>query len=156
MRKPTAIAAVTLSTLVLAGGVGVGIAAADPTPSPAPSTSAPASPNASPTAKASKAAKKHRDLTRRALHGEVTLAGKQHRVVDFQRGTVGAVSATSLTVTSKDGFEASYAVVPTTKVRKDKKPAAVGDVKTGDRVRVVAVKDGSTLQLKRVGDAGPK
>jgi hypothetical protein len=156
MRKPTAIAAVTLSTLVLAGGVGVGIAAADPTPSPAPSSSAPASPGASPTAQASKAAKKHRDLTAKALHGEVTLGGKQHRVVDFQRGTVDEASATSLTVTSKDGFHATYAVVQTTKVRKEKKAAAVGDVKPGDRVRVVAVKDGSTLQLKRIADAGPK
>jgi hypothetical protein len=155
MRKPTAIAAVTLSTLVLAGGVGVGIAAADPTPSPAPSSSAPASPGASPTAKASKA-KKHRDLTAKALHGEVTLGGKQHRVVDFQRGTVDEANATSVTVTSKDGFHATYAVVETTKVRKEKKAAAVGDVKPGDRVRVVAVEDGSTLQLKRIADAGPK
>ena len=149
MRKPTAIAAVALSTLVLAGGVGVGIAAADPTP-------APPSPTASPTAKPSGAGTKHRDLARKALHGEVTLGGKQHRVVDFQRGTVDEASATSVTVTSKDGFHATYSVVESTKVRKEKKDAAIGDVKTGDRVRVVAVKDGSTLQLKRIADAGPK
>lgn len=151
MKRSTTVAAVTLSALVLAGGVGVGIAAADPTPTPSASPSASAS--ATPTTGAR--ARQHRGLAARALHGEVTLAGKKHQVVDFQRGTVAEVSSTSVTVTSEDGFSATYAVSGDTRVRRLKEDARIDDVKTGDRVRVTAVKHGSVLDARRIGDAGP-
>jgi hypothetical protein len=162
MKKPTVILATALSTLALAGAVGVGVASADPTPAPSASptaTSAPSAPTTQTPAPGTKKkadktakAKKKGDLTRRALHGEVTLGGKKAKVVDFQRGTVKAVSDTSITVVSKDDFSATYVVDAKTKVRQAKEKAAIGDVKTGDKVRVVASKDGSTLTAKRIAD----
>jgi Domain of unknown function (DUF5666) len=156
MLKPAVIVATALSTVALAGAIGVGVAsAADPTTSPSPSASAAPTPGADPSAKpgkANKANKAKRDLTRRALHGEVTLGGKKHRVVDFQRGTVSEVSDTSITVKSTDGFSATYVVDTKTKVRHAKEQEAIGDVKNGDKVRVVGLKDGSTITAKRIAD----
>ncbi|MGI3783037.1 MAG: DUF5666 domain-containing protein [Janthinobacterium lividum] len=160
MRRPTLLIATALSTVALAGAIGVGVASADPVPSPTPSATA--SPTAgAPTAKPSTAskpgkpataAKTKRALTKRALHGEVALAGEKHRVVDFQRGTVSAVSASSITVRSTDDFSATYVVDASTKVRQAKEKTTIADVKTGDEVRVVATKSGATRTANRIGD----
>jgi hypothetical protein len=143
-----------VSTVALACGIGAGLAYADP-PSPTPTTpTATASPTPS-------ARPKHRDhlpgprmkplaLLRRALHGEVTLAGEEHRVVVFQRGPVEKVSDTSLTVKSEDGYTATYVVNAETVVRKNGDKATIAEVKAGDRVLVVADKDGSTLKAFRI------
>lgn len=152
MKKPAVILATALSTVALAGVVGVGVASADPTPTPTPSATASPTPGASTTAKPGKANKAKRDLVQRALHGEVTLGGKKHHVVDFQRGTVSAVSATSITVRSTDDFSATYVVDAKTKVHQAKAKTTIADVKTGDKVRVVALKDGSTLTATRIAD----
>ena len=143
-----------VSTVALACGIGAGLAYADP-PSPTPTTpTATASPTPS-------ARPKHRDhlpgprmkplaLLRRALHGEVTLAGEEHRVVVFQRGPVEKVSDTSLTVKSEDGYTATYVVNAETVVRENGDKATIAEVKAGDRVLVVADKDGSTLKAFRI------
>jgi hypothetical protein len=57
---------------------------------------------------------------------------------DAIRGTVGAVSATSITVTSADKVSQTYTVDSATKVhtRATHKGAVIGDVKTGDEVIV--------------------
>ncbi len=161
MTKPATLVAAGVCTLALAGGVGVGIAAADPSPTPtAPSASSPstsAKPSAGPNASAKGQRGHHRGLQARALHGEATVGGKKKtRVIDFQRGAVTKADSTSVTVKSVDGFSATYVVDTQTKVRKEKKEAAIADVKAGDRVRVVAVKDGSTVTAKRIGDRGPR
>jgi len=167
MKTTAKLIAAGVTALALAGGVTAGIASADPT-TPAPTPSATASPTPGQTPKADRQAKKDaknkdaknkdekRGLLARALHGEVTLGGKETRVVAFQRGTVEKVSATEITVKSKDGFTATYLVNEQTKVKKDKLAAAIADVKVADRVRVVAAKDGSTLTAKAIGDHGTK
>lgn len=155
MNKIAKIVAAGVSTAALVGGIGAGIAAADPgTTSPTPT------PSASATAK-DKATDRHRDglpgrraLLARALHGEATLGGEKHRVVAFQRGVVQEVSATSLTVKSEDGFSATYVLNAETKVRKQGDKSTVSAIKKGDHVRVLALKDGSTLTAKAVGDRG--
>jgi Cu/Ag efflux protein CusF len=165
MKKPALLLATALSTVALAGAIGVGVAAADPTPSPSPSATASPTPSATPTARPTKAGKPDkankadkakkgakRNLASRALHGEVPLGGTKHRVVDFQRGTVSAVSASSITVTSTDDFTATYVVDATTEVRHAKAKAAIADVKTGDKVRVVASEDGATLTATKIAD----
>lgn len=162
-------AAVSVAAL---SAVGIGVAAADPQPSPAtPSSSS--TPKASTQTPKSKDAKKadrkqhRRNLLKSALHGEATVGGvKKQRTIDFQRGTVTAVSTSSVSVKSLDGFTASYAIGTKTKVHKatdkaksgaqDKAKAVIADVKVNDRVRVVALKDGSTLTLRSIGDRGPK
>ena len=145
MNKPAKFIAAA-GTIALAGGIGAGLAYADsPTDSPT------ASPTAQPTGKDKAGGQtRHRGLIRRAIHGEVTLAGKKHRVVAFQRGTVEAVSGTSLTVKSPDGYRATYVIKAETKVRQGKQPGRLTDLTADDRVRVVAIKDGSTLTAKRV------
>ena len=153
MRRNTKLVAAGVGTLVLAGGIGAGVSyAAGPTPSPTDP------PTASPTAQTPKspadrqgATAKRRGLLARALHGEVTLAGPKHRVVDFQRGTVGAVSATSVTVQSNDGFTATYVLASTTKVFKAGVAGTVADIQSDHAVRVLALKDGTTLTAQRVG-----
>jgi hypothetical protein len=145
--RPALVAAVVVA---LAGG-GTAIALADtstPTPS-APSSSAPA-----PAAKG--AAKKHRALERRAEHGEVVLHGKGgDRTVDVQRGVVTASSPTSVTVRSTDGFTATYAFTPSSKVRKQKAASQPSAVAVNDRVGIVAAKGPQGLTVTGLRDAGP-
>jgi len=86
----------------------------------------------------------------RALHGEVTLGGPQHRVVRFQRGTVERISGTAITVRSRDGFVATYAITPDTTVREKRQRAQLSDVQVADRVRVVARKDGDAVTANRI------
>ena len=152
MNIATKIIAAGVSTLALAGGIGAGLAYADPTtppPTPTPTVSATPTPSASPTAKADRA--RPGRMFRRALHGEVTLAGPKHRVVAFQRGPISKIDKTSVTVTSEDGYTATYVVDDQTKVRKGEGvDIPLSDLKPGDRVFVVALKDGSTLTANRV------
>lgn len=140
-----------VATVATLSVIGIGIAEAAPTtPSSTPSGSS--------TSAAPNHQKRHKgDLLGRALHGQATVGGaKKQRVIDFQRGTVTTVGDGKLTVKSVDGFTATYTADAKTRVRKDKEKSAFADIRTGDRVRVIAVKDGSTLTLRSVGDRGPK
>ena len=51
---------------------------------------------------------------------------------------------------SNDGFVATYLLSEDTKVREDRKDAGVSDIDASDRILVVATKDGSTLNARRV------
>jgi hypothetical protein len=79
-----------------------------------------------------------------ALHGEFTTKapGGGYQVMAMQVGDVTAVSATSVTVKSEDGYSRTYAVNDDTLVNAGND--GIADVKNGDDVRVLAVvKDGS-------------
>lgn len=163
MNKSTKFVVAGIATVALAGGIGVGVAAADPTPTPSPTaTSSPSAGTPDPKTRAEKKAdrtkdgKHRRNLMTKALHGEATLGGKKHRVVVFQRGTVEKVSTTSITVSSTDGFTATYVIDAKTTVHKNKAKTTTAEVKTADRVRVIATKDGATLTASKIGDRGPK
>jgi hypothetical protein len=157
MKEITKIIVAGASTVALAGGIGAGLAYAD-TPSDEPTTSPTTrSSPTEPTAKPSKGDQNgqrrgfvRRHLLARALHGEVTLAGEEHRVIVFQRGDVQKVSGTSVTVKSNDGFIRTYALTDDTKVREDREQAKISDIDTSDKVLVVAEKDDSTLNARRV------
>jgi Domain of unknown function (DUF5666) len=58
--------------------------------------------------------------------------------VQLDHGTVSAVSATSLTVAEQGSSSATVTVGGDTRVRKDGKRAAVGDLATGDEVFVLS------------------
>lgn len=66
-----------------------------------------------------------------------------------QNGTVTAVSATSLSVKSSDGYTATYVVNATTRVAAH--ASGITSLKKGDTVSVLATKSGSTLTAVRVG-----
>lgn len=77
-------------------------------------------------------------LLHRLEHGQFTMRGATGDVtVDVQRGMVSTVSATSITVTSHDGFRATYAIGAATRVRHDRAPVTIASVHTGDQVLVV-------------------
>jgi hypothetical protein len=163
MKDLTKIVVAGVSTAALAGGIGAGLAYADTPseePTTSPSASATSSPAGTPTAEPTEV--RDRNIARkpflrrqlrfvaRALHGEVTLAGEEHRVIAFQRGQVQKVGQTSVTVKSNDGFVETYALSGDTKVRENGKEAKISDIDTSDRVLVVALKDDSTLKVRRV------
>ena len=86
---------------------------------------------------------------RGALHGELTVpqaAGTGTQVVLVQRGTVTAVSKTSLSVKSTDGFTATYAITSSTRVRA-KGGTGITGVKSGATVWVVSSSSHSALMV---------
>lgn len=80
-------------------------------------------------------------------HVTVTRHTRKHGTVTVivQRGEVTAVSATSVTLKSKDGWTHSYVLTDKTRVRGE------GDVAVGDRAQVIAVKgkDGDVARRLR-------
>jgi len=106
MRTAAKIIVAGVSTVALAGGIGAGLAYADPaSPTPTPTTSPTASPPSEKQATPRDKARKRHGLLATALHGEVTLAGKEHRVVLFQRGPATKVSTTELSVRAVASFQ---------------------------------------------------
>lgn len=145
------IAAVSLGAVALGALVGAGVSYAD---DPTTSRSASSPSTTGPSAQRPKQGEHaKRALLRRTLHGEVTVGGaKKTRVIDVQRGTAEKVSASSITVRSVDGFSATYVVSGDTLVRKDGSPAKIADIASGDKVRVVAWKSGSTSTAKVIAE----
>jgi subtilase family serine protease len=75
-----------------------------------------------------------RILRKRTLHGEVTVTTKKGvKTVLVQRGTVTAVSATTVTVKSADGFSQTWTFGDKVRVAKKKQ---VSDIKAGSGVGV--------------------
>lgn len=147
MNKRAKILIASAVSVAVVGGVGVTLAYADPSsPSPAPGSS----PSASPPENKRVDKGERRGLLRRALHGEVTLAGEKQRVVVFQRGQVTQVSATAVAVRSEDGYTATYELTTDLRVRKDRNDAKIADVKVGTAIRVLATKEDSTLTARRI------
>jgi hypothetical protein len=87
-----------------------------------------------------------------AVHGQfvVPKTGGGYQTVDVQRGKVTAVSSTSLTVKSADGFSATYAVSSSTIV--DAQRDEIGSVKDGNQVYVTATVSGSAATATSVSD----
>jgi hypothetical protein len=87
-----------------------------------------------------------------AIHGQFVAPkpGGGYQTIDTQRGTVTAVSASSLTVKSKDGYTKTYQVTSSTKV--DAKRAGIGSVKTGQTVSVLATVHGSSATATQIVD----
>ncbi|WP_426939423.1 hypothetical protein ACQCSV_07185 [Pseudarthrobacter sp. S3] len=110
-------------------GTGVAIAWSADTPSPSPSASGPGKSDKAPGQE--KPAKAQRP---QHLHSEsvVKKADGSFETVLTQQGTVDAVSETSVTVKSEDGFTQTYAVNADTKIIKFPAPAADGSPATGD------------------------
>jgi hypothetical protein len=95
-----------------------------------------------------KAPTKARGILRRVEHGQFTVATKQgDKTYDIQLGQVSSVDATTITVTSHDGFVETYAVTASTKVRFGTRPSSIASVQVGDRVRVLG-SGGDALRVR--------
>jgi hypothetical protein len=87
-----------------------------------------------------------------ALHGEfvVPRTGGGYQTDDMQRGSVTAVSTSSITVKSADGFIKTYQVTSSTLV--DAQRDGIGSVKGGHQVLVLAKVSGGTATATNIQD----
>ena len=86
------------------------------------------------------------------IHGEFTVpkSGGGYQTIVVQRGTVTAVSGSSITVKSSDGYTLTYAVPSKTVV--GAQAAGIGSVKKGDTVFVTATVTGTTATAVSILD----
>jgi hypothetical protein len=87
-----------------------------------------------------------------AIHGQFVAPkpGGGYQTIDTQRGTVTAVSTSSLTVKSSDGYTRTYQVTSSTSV--DAQRAGIGSVKTGQTVSVLGTVHGSSATATQIVD----
>ena len=87
-----------------------------------------------------------------AIHGTFVTPkpGGGYQTVDTQQGKVSAVSSSSITVASVDGFTQTYVVTSTTIVTAQRD--GIASVKVGDEVAVMAVESGSDRNAVRIVD----
>ncbi|HUA31935.1 MAG TPA: hypothetical protein VMC03_23850 [Streptosporangiaceae bacterium] len=87
-----------------------------------------------------------------ALHGQlvVTKPGGGYETVDVQSGQVTAVSTTSITLKSADGYTKSYTVAASTNV--DAQRDGIGSVKVGNQVTLLATVSGGTATATGITD----
>jgi hypothetical protein len=155
--------------VALLGGGAIALAADSPSSTPAASsTSTPSS--ATSGASAAKGSGHRGQPLKQALsrlknfdHGEwVTGAAGSTVTHEAIKGTVSAVSATSIQVKSSDGTSQTFTAGPSTKVvlreggKGSAKKGSVTDVKAGDTVLVTGTKSGSATTATAVADTGKK
>jgi len=121
---------------------------ADPTP--APSASAGAHGGASGNAKAKHPALRRltvrRTLARNVEHGEMVVSTKDgDKTIDVQRGTVTAISSTTVTVKSSDGFTETWTFGSPINVIEHRTTVQPSNVTTGETVGLAGTKSGSNL-----------
>jgi hypothetical protein len=87
-----------------------------------------------------------------AVHGTVVVPkpGGGYQTVAFQNGKVTAVSSTSITLRSADGYSHTYQVTSSTMVNAQRD--GIGSIKDGNQVMVDATVSGSTTTAIRVVD----
>jgi hypothetical protein len=90
------------------------------------------------------------------VHGQATVRTRSgsYQTIDFQVGTVKAVSSTSISVSSADGSTGwdphTYVVTATTIVNAQRD--GISTVKVGDQVRVIATESGGTSTATNITD----
>ncbi len=158
MWKKIALATVLSTTLIGSGGAALAASSSGSTPAPTPTTASgvPSPPNSNATTP--NARHHHHDRLTHALHAQwVTHDKKTNADVthDEIKGTVTAVSTTSITVKASDGVTQTYTVASGTTVhaKGDTKaaPGTIGQVKTGDQAIVIGTGT-STLAAAHVID----
>lgn len=91
---------------------------------------------------------------RRALrghveHGQITVETKSgDQVLDVQRGTVTAITSTSVTVKSTDGFTLTWTLGDSTQVLEHRTKVDASAVKAGEAVGIAGVQSGSTVTAR--------
>ena len=87
-----------------------------------------------------------------AVHGTAVVPkpGGGYQTIAFQNGKVTAVSSTSITLHSADGYTHSYQVTSSTLVNAQRD--GIGSIKAGNQVIVIATVSGSTATATRIVD----
>lgn len=126
-----------------------GIQVGDVTPSPSASSDQNGDSGSKTKAERRRAAGRY--LRRNTLHGQVTVKTKDGtKTIAVQRGTVTAVSATSLSVKSTDGFTETWVLNSKTKVRVDGQSSSASNLKTGEELGVAGGMTGNTSTARLV------
>ncbi|MFI6484079.1 hypothetical protein ACIBH1_39575 [Nonomuraea sp. NPDC050663] len=75
------------------------------------------------------------------IHGTATVRDKDSKFINYtwQRGTLTAKTATTVTVTSKDGYVQTWALHTSTRFRRAAKPADLTKLVVGDGVFAIGV-----------------
>jgi hypothetical protein len=111
---------------------------------PAPSASASAAPDGQHKTRAERRAALRKYLRKNTLHGEITVQGKDGvKTIVVQRGTVTAVTSTSVSVKSTDGFTATWTFGDKLKIMQNKTAVQASALKTGAEIGVAGTKEGS-------------
>jgi hypothetical protein len=90
------------------------------------------------------------ELRKNVLHGETVVQTKNGvQTIEVQRGAVTAVTATTVTVKSTDGFTETWTFGPKFTVVHDKAKVATTDIKPGAQIGIAGIKSdaGSTARL---------
>jgi hypothetical protein len=87
-----------------------------------------------------------------AVHGTAVVpkSGGGYQTIAFQNGKVTAVSSTSITLHSADGYSHSYRVTSSTIVNAQRD--GIGSIKAGNQVIITATVSGSTATATRIID----
>jgi len=139
---------------VLVAGTFTGVAMASDATGPSAAASATGSSAAAAGSGSGRLAKlgQLKKLEGRALHGEFTVSTKNGvKTFDAQNGQVTAVSATSMTVRSSDGFSLTWTLDASTRVRVHGAKGSVSDITDGATVRVLGLKSGTGATALGVG-----
>ena len=93
----------------------------------------------------------------RVLHGEATVQkpGGGTTVVHFQDGVISAISGSTVTVKSTDGFTSTFTVNGTTRITLNGSDGTLSKLAKNDKVRVMGVVNGSSTVAKMVLDGVP-
>lgn len=92
-----------------------------------------------------------RGLGRNVVHAVVTVDTKDGlRTFQVDHGTVDTVGSGTLTVAEQGGAKVTVSTNADTKVTRDRKKAALTDLKNGDQVWIVSRVEGSTATARRV------
>jgi hypothetical protein len=119
------------------------------TPDPSASAGTGAKPKAADRQVRRKAIRKY--LRKNTLHGEVAVQTKAGpKTIVVQRGSVTAVSGSSLTVKSTDGYTLTWTLADKATVVQDKKKVETSALKTGEQIGVAGTKDGSVDNARLV------
>jgi hypothetical protein len=159
-RRPYILAGVAVAALL--GGAGAALAATNSSGTPATQSAVVTTPLPSPSpGQPGAAGRRYRHFGVRfgsggglfgVLHGQFVVAkpGGGDETVDVQNGQVTAVSSTSITLKSSDGFTMSYVVASSTLV--DAQRDGIGSVKVGNQASVLATVSGSTATATSIMD----
>ena len=157
------VAALVAAGVVAGGAAGavisqLGVATASPSPSPRPSASgAPGDRDMFGLRPAVPGRHGLLGAAGRVLHGEATVEkpGGGTQVVRFQNGVVSAISGSTITVKSTDGFTSTFTVDRTTRITLNGTDGTLSKLKKDDQVRVFGVQSGSSTVAKMLLDGVP-
>jgi hypothetical protein len=110
-----------------------------------------AAPTTSPSAGQPKHPRLRTKLRKNVLHGETVVQTKDGvKTVAVQRGTVTAITDTSVTVKSTDGYTQTWTFGPNLSVVEHRATVQPSAVKTGAEIGVAGPKDGTTYTARLI------